>query len=58
MAFGVFDHQVNIDRQSGDAPDRFDDERTHGNIRHKLAIHHIDMDPIDARLFSSLDLPG
>jgi hypothetical protein len=56
MPFGVLNHQVYIDGQPGNTPYCFDDERTHGDIWHKLTVHHIYVNPIDATLFSGLDL--
>jgi len=43
IPIGVGDHQVHIERQGSDPLDRRHHERTHGDVRHKVAIHHVDM---------------
>ena len=42
------DHQVHVERLFGVRPDRFDDVRADGNVRHEMAVHDVDMDPVGA----------
>jgi hypothetical protein len=39
---------MHIHRQPGVRPQRLHDHRADGDIRHEMAIHHIDMDVIGA----------
>jgi hypothetical protein len=43
---------VDIERLFGKRPDGVGDGRTYRDVRHKMAIHHVDVDPVGA---SSLD---
>ncbi len=47
---GIGDHQVNIQRQLCRLVNGFDDRRPDGDIRHKVAIHDVDMQEVDASL--------
>ena len=53
---GIFDHQVNIERQARVARGRFHKGRTEGNVVHKMAIHHIAVNPIRAGLGDAFHL--
>ncbi len=48
------DHQVNVQRQGGDRPDGLHNGRADGEVGHKLAIHHVDMNPIGAGLVDAV----
>ena len=45
---GRRDHQMNIERLRGMAPQRADRGGPHGDVRHEMAVHHVDMDPVGA----------
>jgi len=42
----VRDHQMRFEGQMRHSPKRLDDRGAHGEIRHEVSIHHIDVDPI------------
>ena len=42
------DHQMHVERLLGVRPDRFDDVRADRNVRHEMAVHDVDMDPVGA----------
>src|SRR5271154_6726524 len=48
VAFRFDDHQVYIERLCCRATHRVHDRRTERDVRHKSAVHDIDMDPIGA----------
>jgi hypothetical protein len=52
---GVGDHQVDVERQPGHFSDGSDYWRTDGDIGHKVAVHHIDMERVSPGV---LDLPN
>jgi hypothetical protein len=52
------DHQMDIDRLRGCPAHRFDDDRADRDVRHKAAVHHIDMDPIAAGMVGGAHLVG
>ncbi len=56
MLFGFLDHQVDIQRQFCDPPAGFNDEWSHGDVGDESSVHHINMDPVDAGVFSLVDL--
>jgi hypothetical protein len=43
------DHEMHIKRYACVPPQGAYHGRSNGDIRHKMAIHHIDVDPISAR---------
>jgi len=43
------DHQMGLKRQAGTAPHGLDNHGSHGDVRHKMAIHDIDLDALRAR---------
>ena len=45
---GVFDHEVNVEGQARDRPDRLHDHGTKRKIRHEMAVHHVHVDHIGA----------
>ena len=55
VPIGIRDHQVNIERHGGHAPDRRNDRRPDGNVRHEVAVHDIDVNEIGAPAFGSRD---
>ena len=47
LPLGVLDHQVHIDDPAGRVHligQRLDDQRPHGDRRHEMAVHHVDVD--------------
>ncbi len=56
QTLGVFDHQVNVQRQFGGAAAGFHDDRPHGQVGDKMAVHHIHVDPVGAGRFTGGDL--
>ena len=52
----LFDHQVHVERPGRDALDRADDRRANGDVRHEVAVHHVDMDQVGAAPFDRGDV--
>jgi hypothetical protein len=46
VAFRLDDHQMNVERLGGRAANGLQHGWPDADIRHKAAIHHVDMDPI------------
>ena len=44
----VVDHQVAVERQVGRRPDCLDDDRAHGQVVDEVAVHHVEVDRVDA----------
>ncbi len=42
------DHQMHVERLLGVGPDRFDDVGADRNVRHEVAVHDVDMNPVGA----------
>ena len=51
----IGDHQVNVHRNNRDLTHPFDNDRANGDVRHEVAVHDIDVQPIGAGRFDSLD---
>src|SRR5579883_1706750 len=47
----VLDHKVSVERKLCDRSDRFHDEWSDGNIRHKMSVHHVKMQPVSSAIF-------
>jgi hypothetical protein len=47
---------MRIEGQFRQLPDRFDDERTEREIRHEVAVHHVEMEPVGTALGHRADL--
>ena len=47
---GIFNHQMNFERQAADGPKGLDHRWTNRDIGDEMAVHDVDMDPIGARL--------
>jgi hypothetical protein len=45
-ALGVLDHQVDVERQRRRAPHRLDHDRPDRQVRHEVAVHHVDVDVV------------
>ena len=43
---GMLDHQVDLQRQPRDRAQPPHDHRAEGQIRHEMAVHHVDVDPV------------
>jgi hypothetical protein len=56
IAAGVLNHQVHIEWLSGVFLDVFDDGLTEGDVGHKNAVHHVDMEPVALRCIEHLDV--
>ena len=50
IALRLNNHQVDIERQAGALAGGLDHQRTNGDIGHKTAIHHINVDTVRAGL--------
>ena len=48
---GIRDHQMDLERELGRPPKGLDDRRAHGQIRHEMSVHHVDVDPVGSSLF-------
>ena len=48
VAIGIRDHQVDVERHRGDALERLDDRRADRDVRHEVAVHHVDVNQIGA----------
>ena len=55
IAFGFFDHQVDVQWQRRRAVCCADDGRTDRQVGHEVPIHDIDMNPVCTRGFDGLD---
>ena len=42
---------MDLEGQPRDSPKGLDDHRAHGQIRHEVSVHHIDVDPVGSTLF-------
>ena len=45
------DHQVHVERQPGAGTQALQDRRAEADVRHEMAIHHVEMQPIGAGCF-------
>ncbi len=52
----IRDHEVYIDGHARDFPERSKNRRTHREIRHEMAIHHIEMEHPATHSFELPDL--
>ena len=50
VLLGLNNHQVHIQRLAGHRPQGLHDHRSNGDVGHKAAIHHIDVNPVSAGL--------
>ena len=46
----VFDHQMHFERLRRDRTEPLADDRTHAQIGHEMAIHHVDMNAVGSGL--------
>ena len=51
-------HQVRIEQLVGNRAKRLDHRRAKGQVRHKMAVHHIEMDPVCAGAVDGRHLVG
>src|SRR5690606_12050337 len=49
-------HQVHVERERREAPDRLDDLGAVGEVRDETAVHDVDVDPVGAALDAHGDL--
>src|ERR1041385_6122019 len=49
---------MNVEKHFRAGPDGFDDMRPEGNVRHEMAVHDIQVQPLRARPVGALDLFG
>ncbi len=56
MSFGFFDHEMDIEGKVRGAPGCLHDEWSHCDVGYEMSIHYIDMDPIDAGIFTLANL--
>ncbi len=50
IGIGRRDHQMHVENLPGRRPDRLHDRRAEGDVGHEMPVHHVDMDPVGARL--------
>lgn len=55
VSLRTFDHQVDVERLGGALLQRFHDREAKADIRHKHAIHHIDVEPVRIALVDEVD---
>ena len=55
VAARLRDHQVRVEGQARDAAERLDGSRAEGQVRHEVAVHDVEMDPVGAGLLASPD---
>ena len=55
ITIGMLDHQVNVERQIGRLASTRGDNGTDGDVRHEMAVHDIDMNPVGSPRFDRLD---
>src|SRR5205807_773540 len=58
IMIGMFDHQMDIERQLGVFTDKIDNRRAERNVVHEMAIHDVAVDPIGAGVFNAMDFVG
>src|SRR5215471_4713007 len=51
VLFRVGNHQVGFKGERSTAPSCFDDQRSHGDVGHKMAIHDVDLYTLCASFF-------
>ena len=56
-AVRVGDHQVHVQSQIGDPPDRLDDRDPDAQVGYEVAVHHVQVEHPGARLLQPTDLP-
>ena len=56
IPLGLDDHKMRLDRQLSNSPHRLSDRQTKADVRHKHAVHHVEMDTIGAAALDSLNL--
>ena len=47
-------HNMHIKKQTAYRTNALDDRHTEGNIRHKMSVHHINVQPVGAALFRAV----
>ena len=53
---GVLDHQVNIERERAGIAHGAHDDGTEGQVRHEVAVHDVDVDPVRTCVSDGADL--
>ena len=48
VAIRVGDHEMDIQRDAGHAPDRPHDQRADGDVRHEMPVHHVHVNEVGA----------
>jgi hypothetical protein len=46
----IRDHHVYLERETGHAPERLHDQRTHRNVGDEMPIHHVNVYPVGPSL--------
>ncbi len=49
VAPGLGHHEVTVEEQRRVAPQRRDDRRADGDVRHEMPVHHVDVEPVSGR---------
>ncbi len=58
VALGLHDHQVQVEGQAGALADGLQDGKSHGDVGHEAAVHHVDVDLVGAGRLHPGDLLG
>ena len=58
IGVGRRDHQMDVERPRGEAPQAFDDRRPKRNVGHEMTVHDVEMVPVGAGLLDRADLFG
>ena len=53
--FRILYHQMAVEEQIGNLADFLYNRRTEGQVRHKLAVHNVDMYPVSSCSFNFFD---
>jgi len=56
IGIGRCDHQMAVEDLVRAVADRLDNWRAEGDVRHEMAVHHVEMDPVRAGAHDRLDL--
>jgi len=55
VSIRVRNHQMDVEGQFGDFSQIGDNGWSHGNVGHKIAVHHIHVDPVGSGFFHGDD---
>ncbi len=58
IAIRRLDHQVHVERQTGDLADGLDDQRAKGDVGHEVPVHDVEVQQIRAAALDLADVLG